>query len=98
MRDIEKTDLLKDAVYIYSQWEGYWELDSYAHLREWLTNYGIPKVSIHTSGHASPNDLKRFASALNPTKIVPIHTFFPEKYQDMFDNVELYADGEYWEV
>jgi ribonuclease J len=98
MRDIESSDLLKDAVYVYSQWEGYWELDSYAHLREWLIKHGIPKVSIHTSGHASPSDLKRFATALNPAKIVPIHTFMPDKYKDLFENVELYADGEYWEV
>jgi ribonuclease J len=98
MRDLEGADVLKEAVYVYSQWEGYWELDSYTYLREWLTKHGIPKVSIHTSGHASPYDLKRFATALNPARIVPIHTFMPEKYQDLFDNVELYADGEYWEV
>lgn len=98
IKDIERTELLKDVVYVYSQWEGYWELDSYVYLREWLLKNGIPKVSIHTSGHASPNDLKRFATALNPAKIVPIHTFNPEKYHDLFNNVELYSDGEYWEV
>jgi len=98
MRDVEKADLLKDAVYIYSQWEGYWELDSYAYLREWLAKHGIPKLSIHTSGHASPNDLMRFATALNPARIVPIHTFKPENYNELFNHVEIHADGEYWEV
>lgn len=98
MRDLEKADLLKDARYIYSQWEGYWEQDSYKYLREWLTKHNITKISIHTSGHASTNDLVRFAEAFKPKKIVPIHTFMPEKYNELFNNVELHADGEYWEV
>jgi len=98
MRDPEKANLLKDAVYIYSMWEGYWEQDSNLYLREWLVKHNIQKQSIHTSGHASPSDLKRFAEALVPSRIVPIHTFVPEKYGELFDNVELNADGEYWEV
>jgi ribonuclease J len=98
IRDLEKANLLNNAVYIYSQWEGYWEQDSYSFLREWLTKYNIPKVSVHTSGHASIDDLKRYAEALNPLKIVPIHTFMPEKYKKLFNNVQLHADGEYWEV
>jgi len=96
--DLEKADLLNDAVYIYSQWEGYWEQDSNAYVREWLAMHNIPKQSIHTSGHASPSDLKRFAEALAPSRIVPIHTFRPEKYGELFNNVELHTDGEVWEV
>jgi len=98
MRDLENADLVKDAIYVYSQWEGYWERDSYANVREWLAKHNIPKESIHTSGHASPSDLKRFAEAIAPFRIVPIHTFNPDKYQELFDNVELKADGQYWEV
>ena len=98
MRDLEKANLLKDAVYIYSMWEGYWEQDSNLYLREWLVKHNIQKQSIHTSGHASPSDLRRFAIALAPSRIVPIHTLMPEKYCELFNNVELNADGEYWEV
>ena len=74
------------------------EQDSNAYLREWLVKHKIAKESIHTSGHASQSDLKRFADALAPSRIVPIHTFMPEKYEDLFDNVESNADGEYWEI
>jgi ribonuclease J len=98
IRDLERADVLKDAVYIYSQWEGYWEQDTYSYLREWLLNKNIPKISIHTSGHASPVDLRRFAKALKPLKIVPIHTFVPERYTEIFNNVELHADATYWEI
>jgi ribonuclease J len=98
IRDLERADLLANALYVYSQWEGYWDYDSNSFLREWISKHNIPKVSIHTSGHASPSDLKRFADALKSAKIVPIHTFMPEKYFELFNNVQLHADGDFWEV
>ncbi|MEI7523228.1 MAG: MBL fold metallo-hydrolase [Mariniphaga sp.] len=98
MQDLENGGLLDDALYIFSQWEGYWEQDSNSYLRDWLNKYTVPKVSIHTSGHASPSDLKRFAVALAPERIVPIHTFRPEKYHDLFDSVEMHHDSEFWKV
>ena len=33
-RDLERGGCLKGASYIYSQWEGYWEKDSYQNLKE----------------------------------------------------------------
>ena len=96
--DLDHADLLKDAVYVYSQWEGYWEKEENDYLREWFEKHNIPKISIHTSGHASPPDLKRFAEALAPERIVPIHTFMPEKYTELFNHVEPHSDGDYWEV
>ncbi|MEK6795943.1 MAG: MBL fold metallo-hydrolase [Spirochaetota bacterium] len=98
MSDLEQAGCLRGASYIYSLREGYWEQGSYDHIRNWLEKHSIPKVSIHTSGHASPADLKRFADGLKPRRIVPIHTFAPEKYSELFDNVEFHNDGKYWEV
>jgi ribonuclease J len=96
--DLERGNCLKGATYIYSQWEGYWERESFNKLKEWLERHAIPKTSIHTSGHASPGDLKKIVSAINPRKVVPIHTFFPERYSELFQNVDVHIDGEWWEV
>lgn len=98
MPDLEKAQLLMNSSYIYSLWEGYWEQDSYYSLREWISKNNIQRFSIHTSGHASPADIKRFAEALKPSKIVPIHTFVPERYKDIFDNVQIFNDGEFYEL
>jgi len=98
MKDIERADCIDGAAYIYSQWEGYWERDSSAELRNWIAKHNITKRSIHTSGHASIHDLQRFASAIKPKRIVPIHTFYPEKYANLFKNVEVHEDGESWDV
>ncbi|MEI7525437.1 MAG: hypothetical protein WCJ95_13950 [Mariniphaga sp.] len=94
----DKKYLLNDAIYIYSQWEGYWGKEENKYLREWIEKNNIPKISIHTSGHASPADLKRFALALAPVRIVPIHTFMPEKYQELYTNAEYHEDGDFWKV
>ena len=97
-RDLEKSDCLKDALYIYSQWGGYWQNDSFREVRALLERHNIPKKNIHTSGHASPADLQKFVKAMKPLKTVPIHSQMPEKYQELFPNVEMHHDGEKWKV
>jgi ribonuclease J len=97
-RNLERGDCLKGAAYIYSQWEGYWEQGSYNKLKEWLERNAIPKISVHTSGHASPKDLKRIVEAINPGVVVPIHTFYLERYNELFTNVQVHNDGEWWDV
>lgn len=98
IRDLEKASCLENASFIYSQWEGYWERGDYDYLKSWLEKTLIPKTNIHTSGHASIHDLKRLVEALTPKRVVPIHTFKPELYLDMYNNVEMHNDGEWWEI
>jgi ribonuclease J len=96
--DLERAECLAGATYIYSQWEGYWEQGAYEMVKDWLERHAIPKHSIHTSGHACPTNLKNLVSAINPRKVVPIHSFMPERYPELFPNVEAHDDGEWWEV
>jgi ribonuclease J len=96
--DLERGKCLTGAIYIYSQWEGYWEQGAYDGVRDWLERHAIPKQSIHTSGHASPADLKQLVAAISPGKVVPIHTLMPERYAELFPNVETHADGEWWDA
>ncbi|MBE0508776.1 MAG: MBL fold metallo-hydrolase [Marinospirillum sp.] len=98
MKTLSGAKNLDTAAYIYSQWSGYWDAGSYDYIKDWLTNTRIKRVSIHTSGHASPVDLKRFFEAINPTKLVPIHSFHPEQYSNLFLNVETQPDGQWWNV
>ncbi len=97
-KDLARAGSLAGAKYIYSQWEGYWSSGSYDDVKAFLDTHGIPKVSLHTSGHASPVDLKRFVSALNPGKVVPIHSFRPDRYPELFERVESQPDGQWWPV
>lgn len=96
MNDLDLANCLEGARFVYSQWLGYLESGAYADLQTWLAQRHLPMSYIHTSGHASPHDLKRFASALAPKALVPIHSFATEKFADLFSNVEYHDDGEWW--
>ncbi|MCC2636609.1 MAG: fold metallo-hydrolase [Moraxellaceae bacterium] len=96
--DLERAACLKGAAYVYSQWQGYWESGSYDDLKNWLEAQGIPRHSIHTSGHADVPTLRRFVTGLAPERLVPIHSFNPQEFSGLYDKVEWHADGERWAV
>ena len=87
---------------IYSQWEGYLQEGHKTYcadiIQSLIDSKKVVFQHIHTSGHATLSDLKRLAKAVNPKKIVPIHTENPEKLKqefvkDDFTNFELWDDG-----
>jgi len=85
---------LKDsskAIAIFSMWHGYLERGN---LEQFLESNGIPITEIHTSGHAYVSQLQILVNALKPRFVIPIHTFYPEKYSEMFPNVIQLDDGE----
>lgn len=75
---------------IYSMWEGYLTEE----FKEFCNKKGLQIDMVHTSGHAQLEDLKSFASALNPKKLIPIHTFERDRYTKLFRNVQVLEDGE----
>jgi len=85
---------LKDAgkaIAVFSMWHGYLERSN---LGDFLISNGIPLEEIHTSGHAYIGQLRLLVDALKPRWIIPIHTFHPEKFYDMFPNVIQVEDKE----
>lgn len=90
--------VLKEARFTYSMWRGYLKAESAQRVIQWLEANGIPWESIHTSGHASVADLQRFAAALAPQSLVPIHSFETGRFAEFFDNVARKEDGVWWEV
>lgn len=82
---------------IYSQWLGYLEDDTHGRygVEELMQLREDPRVNFiyaHTSGHASLEDLKRLAEAINPKKLVPIHTEHKYEFEDHFQNVLVLED------
>ncbi|MBU1117316.1 MAG: MBL fold metallo-hydrolase [Bacteroidetes bacterium] len=75
---------------IYSMWPGYLDEqhgNSYSYLPKLKEDLDITLVHAHTSGHAETADLIKFAEAINPEKLIPIHTEHGMKYDDIFRNV-----------
>ncbi len=77
---------------IYSQWLGYLKCSNdECYGAEQIAAYQHDKqikfVYAHTSGHATVEDLRGFAQAMNPKQLVPIHTEHGDQFKKLFNNV-----------
>ena len=98
MRDRGVNAALAGAALTYSMWEGYLKQEGSLRVLKWLEEHGIARQTIHTSGHASVADLKRFAGAFSPRTLVPIHSFETGRFGEFFEDVVQKEDGEWWAV
>ena len=79
-----------DPLLIYSMWDGYIDKEKYPDTwQEDLGSlyHGWPegrRVSLHTSGHATAEDIEEMIRIVNPAgSIIPIHTEHPEAFQKL---------------
>jgi ribonuclease J len=98
MSEIERARCLNGACAVWSMWPGYLEQPGQAPMLSFFERHGIPLVLHHASGHAYLPDLQRLSTAIAPKRLVPIHTFAPDRFSEFFENVEVHRDGEWWEV
>lgn len=78
----------------YSQWSGYLKAPDGQTLQAWFDGGGAKSCHIHTSGHASPADLRAFANAISPKALVPIHGLSWDDDQEGFPPIVRIRDGE----
>ncbi len=77
---------------IWSMWDGYLKDDVV--VSPFCAEHGLELNKIHASGHATVEDLLRLAQAIQPKRLVPIHTFHPDQYQQFGVPVIMLKDGE----
>lgn len=97
IRDMEQAKCLQNAQLIFSMWSGYLRREEQKPLLSWVQGRGMPLIQCHTSGHATVHDLKCLARAIAPRMLVPVHSFNPEAFAGLFENVKCMADGIWWE-
>jgi ribonuclease J len=78
----------------WSMWRGYLANEDGALVQKWFDERGTRAEHIHTSGHASPSDLKAFACAVGAKHLVPIHGIAWDENTDGFSSIRRLADGE----
>jgi ribonuclease J len=83
-----------DDAWCWSMWRGYLENEDGALVSKWFEAGGSRAAHIHTSGHASPADLRSFAHAMNATQFVPIHGVAWDGDTIGFPSIRRLADGE----
>ena len=99
LHELEQAGIPKGSVLFYSQWSQYTLEPSFDRTRAFLDRHNIVFKEMHTSGHAVLEDLKRFATAMDPDAIIPIHTEYPDDYREHFGSkVHCLHDGETYPV
>jgi ribonuclease J len=83
-----------DDAWCWSIWRGYLNNDDGILVRKWFEPGGSRATHIHTSGHASPADLRAFAHAMNARLLVPIHGVAWDGDTTGFSSIRRLADGE----
>lgn len=96
LHDFQQADVVPgpgDAL-CFSMWRGYFDDPKFAGPLDWCRAHGVPICQIHTSGHASPADLRAFATAMKPDLVVPVHGVKWDEAADGFPPLCRLADGE----
>jgi ribonuclease J len=89
---------LRNGIFFYSLWEGYRDSTCQQKFEKSLENAGFSLEMLHTSGHATVNDISRVIKRLDPQKLIPIHIMHPNAFCDLSDKTELKNDGVAFEV
>lgn len=98
LRQLETVCCLSGACVVCSEWRGYLDKENNKWFVEWLKRTATPMEFCHTSGHASVPDLLRMRNAFPDAIAVPVHLEDRSRFADLFSNVELHDDGEWWEI
>lgn len=83
----------EDDTWVWSMWNGYLEQDSSRLMRDFFAP--CKKTYIHSSGHASPEMLVRFAEAMQPATLIPVHGEAWQEHKEKFPNVRIVQNGEW---
>jgi ribonuclease J len=98
IRDYSRAGLAptKDDAFNHSVWRGYLNEAYYAEPLEWCRAGGAELAYLHTSGHASSDDLRAFAAAMSAKVVVPVHGQNWDAQGHGFDAIHRLGDGEPW--
>lgn len=100
MKEYQAGGIQPDAQdsWCWSNWSGYLNEPEGQALKAWFEAGGARAQHLHTSGHASPADLRAFATALQPKKLVPIHGLVWDSDTAGFPPMARLIDGETYVV
>jgi len=89
IEDLKEAEKLKPILYILSASEPHDEDReiSFNRLKNWLEFYGIPLISLHSSGHADLLTLFNKLKEISPKLIIPVHTPNPFLARKVFERI-----------
>lgn len=92
--DLRNINGLEGVAVIYSMWHGYLNEDNMKRFQKFMEEKNMIMVPLHTGGHADIDTLQEVVDKIRPKIIIPIHTFKPDLYEQLFPNVMGVSDRE----
>ncbi len=77
----------KDGILIYSFWSGYRENDDMKEFLSECEKMGLFIETLHTSGHADENTIRRLIERVKPTVIIPVHTENAQRFEEIASDI-----------
>ena len=74
LKSLEKMMSFENGVLVYSFWSGYRETESMTDFLSECEKMGLSVVSLHTSGHADEDAIRKLIKTVNPKEVIPVHT------------------------
>lgn len=96
--DLKRITGIGGSILIYSQWEGYRKNDGTKAFLDKLEALGIHEQQLHVGGHATIATLHGLVDTLKPKTLIPVHTFYPNSYEQFNAPVRALKDGEDYTV
>lgn len=77
---------IREYSYIYSMWSGYMspQYDEQGRFQRLRNSPNVRFHFIHTSGHATWDELCRFIDKVAPKKLIPFHTSYPQGFREKY--------------
>jgi predicted TIM-barrel fold metal-dependent hydrolase len=72
---------------VYSFWSGYKSQPEMSSFLEQCEQMGLRIVTLHTSGHADEEAIRRLIDTVHPTTILPVHTENPGWFGGIVKNI-----------
>lgn len=90
MNDLMEVEPKPGSIFILSQSEFFDESGEIQHgkLINWCEHYGMPQYQVHSSGHATPHELKTIIQKIDPETVIPIHTNKPLLYRSYISDLK----------
>ena len=96
LKELQSAGCLDSAVLITSLWSG--TVKKEMECIQAMQAAGIAYHHVHTSGHATEEELQQFVGAFPTSRVIPIHLEDRAGFRQLSPHVELRNDHEWWGV
>ena len=89
LKSLSEKMSFEDGLLIYSFWSGYKNSEN---MKEFLAEceaMGLKIETLHTSGHADENAVRKLIDTVNPDVIIPVHTENAEKFKELAPGIPI---------